>query len=323
MTLVCLRTFITVWAVRTCGSEKSDFCQFTARLYSQTYVATMEVLDDASWATFLQFKSVVNSPPTDVPLRFKVGDAVRAHTGPNQGAAAVVVGLWWRQPQWPPSFFAPYQLRLADGSLIFASVDADSYIISSVGAPPAEGTLDDDPAMALGWPAGSAKAKLEQKGYTPLHSCCAPRVTSGEAELRQLLSRPLIHPDSKQNTRSETPLHIAVQYVRLECVKLLLAAGADPRERNLGGQSALDLANVAAANESHSPYPGAGPQDAMHIRLLLGRGVAELGAAEEEEDDEEEEGWEDMDSDEDGADAGPSKTIRKGRLNRAPRKAKR
>ena len=283
---------------------------------SDVALSPTSALDDASWAAFLEYKRQVTSPPTDAPLRFKVGDAVRAHVGPNEWAAASVVGLWWRLPAWPPSFFAPYQLRLeTDGSLIFAAVDADTFVIGASGPPPEESALDHDPQMTLGWPADVAtRLEWEQSGYTPLHVCCMPpagnEVIAMESCLRSLLRRPLQHPDHNRNRGAETPLHTAIRYSRLECVKLLLAAGANPRALNGQMQTALQMAE-SAMEATEATFPWCGPQDKLYILLLAKRVAAELG---EEEDDEEEE-WVDVEEDE-ASSSRPVKTIRKGRLNK-------
>ena len=282
---------------------------------SDVALSPTSALDDASWAAFLEYKRQVTSPPTDAPLRFKVGDAVRAHVGPNEWAAASVVGLWWRLPAWPPSFFAPYQLRLeTDGSLIFAAVDADTFVIGASGPPPEESALDHDPQMALGWPADvAARLEWEQSGYTPLHVCCMPpagnEVIAMESCLRSLLRRPLQHPDHNRNRGAETPLHTAIRYSRLECVKLLLAAGANPRALNGQMQTALQMAE-SAMEATEATFPWCGPQDKLYILLLARRVAAELG---EEEDDEEE--WVDVEEVE-ASSSKPVKTIRKGRLNK-------
>jgi len=280
----------------------------------------MATLDEASWAAFLHYQDALSKPP-DSPLRFQVGDAVRAHVGPDQWCPAVVIGHWWRMPEWPPSFLAPYQLRLAEGELIFAAVDADSFIIAASGTPPAEIALEDDPVMALGWPERTERLELEQNGYTPLHACCLPGPADEATRalaLRSLLRRPLMHPDHNKNRGAETPLHCAISYQRLECVKLLLAAGANPRAMNGKMQTALQLAEEAMATEA--TFPWCGPQDKAFILLLARRVDTELHLAEEvDEYDDDDDGWEDMDDDDEASK--PTKTIRKGRLNK-PRKAR-
>jgi len=47
-----------------------------------------------------------------------------------------IVAHWWRAPNWPPNQFAPYQVRLDNGQLIFVPFD-DPNIVRQSGDPPA------------------------------------------------------------------------------------------------------------------------------------------------------------------------------------------
>jgi hypothetical protein len=65
------------------------------------------------------------------PLRFSVGDRVECRIGPHPvkgWAPGRVVRLYYKETNWPPSMFAPYQIALHDGRLIYAPQDTDQVI---------------------------------------------------------------------------------------------------------------------------------------------------------------------------------------------------
>ena len=114
----------------------------------------------------------------------------------------------------------------------------------------------------------------------------------------------------RADSSGATVLHAASSTGSHECVKLLLAAGANPRALNGQMQTALQMAETAM-EATEATFPWCGPQDKLYILLLAKRVAAELG---EEEDDEEGE-WVDVEEDE-ASSSRPVKTIRKGRLNK-------
>ena len=70
------------------------------------------------------------SAPGDLvrtPLRFGVGDRVIANTGFGH-ASGVISQIWYRDPDWPADKVAPYQIQLADGTLVFAPIDSDDLV---------------------------------------------------------------------------------------------------------------------------------------------------------------------------------------------------
>jgi hypothetical protein len=68
-------------------------------------------------------------PEEELPsLRFIVGQCVQCRVGPTDWAPGKITQLWYREPNWPPGSFAPYQIQLDDGRLIFAPVDMDQVI---------------------------------------------------------------------------------------------------------------------------------------------------------------------------------------------------
>jgi len=61
-------------------------------------------------------------------LRFKVGDKVQCRTGPKDWSDGIVAALLYHDERMPPGMVAPYQIKLGDGSLIWAPSDEDCVI---------------------------------------------------------------------------------------------------------------------------------------------------------------------------------------------------
>ena len=59
----------------------------------------------------------------ETPLRFKVGDRVKCCVDEGRWASGTVIKLWWWQ-----GFYAPYQVELDEGRLVFAPEDSDGCI---------------------------------------------------------------------------------------------------------------------------------------------------------------------------------------------------
>ena len=62
------------------------------------------------------------------PFRFDVGQKVKCNLGPETWGSGTIVKHYYRDPQWPPERWCPYQVELEDGDLIFAPVDVDECI---------------------------------------------------------------------------------------------------------------------------------------------------------------------------------------------------
>jgi hypothetical protein len=89
--------------------------------------------------------------PRRPELRFPVGTRVECRVGahPVKGwAPGQIIAHFYSEPSWPANMFAPYQIRLDDGRLIFAPQDINEVIR-------AEGS-------ALPLPPGSTAADFEQ-----------------------------------------------------------------------------------------------------------------------------------------------------------------
>jgi len=84
--------------------------------------------------------------PPAIALRFPVGSRVECRIGPasdpNGGWGAGTVAMhWYRQAMWPTGQFAPYQIQLDQGPLIFAPRDSDTCI-RAAGSGAGEGPVD-------------------------------------------------------------------------------------------------------------------------------------------------------------------------------------
>ena len=65
------------------------------------------------------------------PFRFAVGDKVECCLGEDDWEVGKVVKLYYRDPQWEPERWMPYQIQLDSGDLIFAPADLDACIRSA------------------------------------------------------------------------------------------------------------------------------------------------------------------------------------------------
>lgn len=63
-------------------------------------------------------------------LRFKVGQKVKCSTG-DGWQAGEIVKLMFRDEYMEPGMIAPYQVKLGDGTLIYAPADVDEVIKSA------------------------------------------------------------------------------------------------------------------------------------------------------------------------------------------------
>ena len=59
----------------------------------------------------------------ETPLRFKVGDRVKCCVDEGRWASGTVIKLWYTEDSFAQGFYAPYQVELDDGNLIFAPDD--------------------------------------------------------------------------------------------------------------------------------------------------------------------------------------------------------
>ena len=64
----------------------------------------------------------------DVSLRFAVGARVECARGGDTWAPGRVIKLHYHEEGFEPGFFAPYQIELDDGGLIYAPDDDDNCI---------------------------------------------------------------------------------------------------------------------------------------------------------------------------------------------------
>jgi hypothetical protein len=73
--------------------------------------------EDAAWP-----------PPPNDELRFDVGSRVECCVGADHWEPGTVVALWYTEEGFPPGFYAPYQVELDMGNLIFAPDDSDRCV---------------------------------------------------------------------------------------------------------------------------------------------------------------------------------------------------
>ena len=67
--------------------------------------------------------------------RFEIGTAVECVMDDDGGRArGTVVDHFYREPGWPPAHWAPYQVQLDNGGLIFVPTDQDQCVRLARGA---------------------------------------------------------------------------------------------------------------------------------------------------------------------------------------------
>ena len=65
----------------------------------------------------------------ETPLRFKVGSRVECCcVGTDHWESGTVIKLWYHEDSFAQGFYAPYQVELDDGNLIFAPDDSDRCV---------------------------------------------------------------------------------------------------------------------------------------------------------------------------------------------------
>ena len=62
------------------------------------------------------------------PFRFPVGARVECSVGEGDRRAGAIIKHYYREAAWPTDRWAPYQVELDDGMLIFAPADIDECI---------------------------------------------------------------------------------------------------------------------------------------------------------------------------------------------------
>jgi len=108
--------------------------------------------EDADWPPLDEELDLAES---NMPrLRFVPGQRVECRVGPDPvtgWATGSIVQLWYRQADWPEGSWAPYQIQLDDGRLIFAPQDVEQVIRSAQQAPPGPGAAGPGSAGPPAW----------------------------------------------------------------------------------------------------------------------------------------------------------------------------
>jgi hypothetical protein len=81
--------------------------------------------EDVEWPPFYNDKDQGDTP---MELRFDLGASVLCRIGPDLWEPGTITKLWYRERQWPADAYAPYQIELSDGRMIFAPFDSDQVI---------------------------------------------------------------------------------------------------------------------------------------------------------------------------------------------------
>ena len=64
----------------------------------------------------------------ETPLRFKVGSRVQCCVDEDRWASGTVIKLWYTEDSFAQGFYAPYQVELDEGRLVFAPDDSDGCV---------------------------------------------------------------------------------------------------------------------------------------------------------------------------------------------------
>ena len=87
---------------------------------------------DDELAAYRAAAAAACAPPA--PFRFGVGDRVECNVGADEWKPGAVVAHHYREPEWPPEEWSPYQVQLDDGLLVYAPDDeAESIRAESPG----------------------------------------------------------------------------------------------------------------------------------------------------------------------------------------------
>ena len=65
---------------------------------------------------------------SETPLRFKVGSRVKCCVDEGRWASGTVIRLWYTEDGFAEGYYAPYQVELDEGNLIFAPEDSDRCV---------------------------------------------------------------------------------------------------------------------------------------------------------------------------------------------------
>eukprot|EP00931_Biecheleriopsis_adriatica_P028257 TRINITY_DN16876_c0_g1_i1.p1 TRINITY_DN16876_c0_g1~~TRINITY_DN16876_c0_g1_i1.p1 ORF type:complete len:476 (-),score=79.20 TRINITY_DN16876_c0_g1_i1:24-1397(-) len=159
-------------------------------------------------------------------FRFQVGTKVLCRTGQDEWSAGRIVALNYREPDWTPGRYAPYQVRLDDGPLIYVPMDSPQFCRELV--PPwwsefAEVSSSSSRMALREASVGKDVNQMDHNGMGILHVAATAHWLEGVDELISLKAD--VNLTDKRNA---TALHKAVSLPNAQAmVQKLCAAGAN------------------------------------------------------------------------------------------------
>ena len=117
----CLDASATLDDLREAVTTFEDTARIARRVFGGAHPITVGIENELQEA-----RELLRSRET--PLRFKVGDRVKCCVDEGRWASGTVIELWYTEDSFAQGFYAPYQVELDEGRLIFAPEDSDACI---------------------------------------------------------------------------------------------------------------------------------------------------------------------------------------------------
>ena len=107
---------------------RGQYAPYQVRLDSGDMICAPADVDDCIKAAKGALGGSIPPPRKPPALRFKPGDRVMCRVSSDGWAAGTVTLLHYREDDWPPGEFHPYQIKLDGGRMICAPADVDQCI---------------------------------------------------------------------------------------------------------------------------------------------------------------------------------------------------